>query len=202
LLFEITQLENNKMSENLPQPERLEAGGQHEISAHSFEPAGPEELTKASAEQQTNRVEAEAIVAEEAPTKNVLEAFQEAEAARAEPVSTLISTEARQADKNRQVKRIQRQLKPADKVLSKVIHQPVVRAVSEVAAKTVSRPSGLLGGGIVAFLGSAAYLYFTKYIGLPYNYFLFTLLFVGGFVIGLSLELIVWSLTSYRRRAE
>jgi hypothetical protein len=87
-------------------------------------------------------------------------------------------------------------------VLSKVIHQPVVRAVSEVAAKTISRPSGLLGGGIVAFLGSAGYLYFTKYIGLPYNYFIFTLLFLGGFVVGLSLELIVWSLTSYRHLAE
>jgi hypothetical protein len=75
--------------------------------------------------------------------------------------------------------------------LSKLIHQPAVRAVSEVGAKTVSRPSGLLGGGLLAFLGSSTYLFMTKYIGFRYNYLVFLLLFVGGFVLGLVLELLV-----------
>jgi hypothetical protein len=86
---------------------------------------------------------------------------------------------------------VQRELTPMERGLSKLIHQPAVRAVSEVGAKTVSRPSGLLGGGLLAFLGSSTYLFMTKYIGFRYNYLVFLLLFVGGFVLGLVLELLV-----------
>ena len=86
---------------------------------------------------------------------------------------------------------VRRELSPAERALSKVIHQPTIRAVSEVGSKTVTRPSGLLGGGVLAFLGSSSYLYMAKHIGFRYNYLVFTLLFVGGFVLGLVLELIV-----------
>jgi hypothetical protein len=86
---------------------------------------------------------------------------------------------------------VRRELTPAERALSKVIHQPAVKAVSEVSAKTVTRSSGLLGGGVVAFLGSSGYLYLARHIGFRYNYLVFTLLFVGGFFLGLLLELVV-----------
>jgi hypothetical protein len=85
-------------------------------------------------------------------------------------------------------------------VLSRVVHQPVVRAVSEAAGKTVSRPSGMLGGGLVAFIGSLGYLYLTKHIGFEYNFTVFLVLFAGGFVLGVVLELVVWLLLKNRRQ--
>lgn len=188
------------MSETAPTQEKLlERGGEFEITAKTKEVPNAAQL---EAEQQHQLVEASAIANQEAASKNPLEAHQEAEAAKAEPASTLITPALKAATKNRQLQQVRRQLPTADKALSKVIHQPAIRAVSEAAASTISRPSGLLGGGIVAFIGSAAYLYFTRHVGLPYNYFVFSLLFVGGFAIGLVLELIVWTLTASRRHAD
>ncbi len=83
---------------------------------------------------------------------------------------------------------VQNKLKPAEKSFSKLIHQPLVRRVSETASQTVSRPSGMLGGGVVAFLGSLLYLFLAHRIGFAYNYLLFLLFFAGGFVIGITLE--------------
>jgi hypothetical protein len=96
----------------------------------------------------------------------------------------------------KELKHIRSRLGSTDKLGSKIIHNPVVRSISEVSSKTISRPSGLLGGGIVAFLGSGAYYYLTKHIGLRYNYLLFTLLFIAGFIVGLAIELGVYSLGS------
>lgn len=87
---------------------------------------------------------------------------------------------------------VRSQLSPASRALSRVIHQPVVRAVSEAGARTISRPSGLLGGGVMAFAGSLAYLYLAKHIGFSYNYLLFTLFFAGGFLLGLLFELFLY----------
>lgn len=57
--------------------------------------------------------------------------------------------------------------------MSKVIHQPVVRNVSEAAGKTVSRPSGLLGGSLMAFIGTSAYFYLAANQGFKYIIMLF-----------------------------
>jgi hypothetical protein len=95
-------------------------------------------------------------------------------------------------DVSRALSHIQNRESATEKVLSKTIHQPIVRVVSEGTAKTITRPSGLLGGGITAFVGSLAYYYFTKHIGIQYNYFVFALFFIGGFAIGLLLEAIIW----------
>jgi hypothetical protein len=190
------------MSETAPvfeKQEKLEAGGKFEITAHTEHAPTPEQV--ASEKQQMSQ-ESRATIAEEAPTLNVIEAFQADEAAKAEPVSSLITPELKAATKQRQLSQVQRRLSPRSRTLSKVIHQPAVRIVSEAAAATISRPSGLLGGGLVAFIGSLGYLYLTKHVGMTYNYFVFTLLFVGGFALGLVLELIVWSLTASRRRTE
>jgi len=84
--------------------------------------------------------------------------------------------------------RVQKRLTPAQKSLSGVIHQPLVRRVSEVAAETVARPSGILGGGLLAFLGSSAYLWFARAAGISYNYLGFFVFFIGGFLLGLVVE--------------
>ncbi len=87
------------------------------------------------------------------------------------------------------IRKIRSQLKAPDRVLSRIVHQPVVDAVSNATAKTVARPSGFLGGSIVAFIGSAAFLYMARRYGFTYNYAVVFMLFVGGFALGIILEL-------------
>lgn len=104
--------------------------------------------------------------------------------------------ELRKISKSKELSHIRSKLSAPDKLGSKIIHNPVIRNISEVSSKTISRPSGLLGGGIVAFLGSAAYYYLTEHIGLQYNYLLFAIFFVGGFIVGLIIELGIHTLNS------
>lgn len=114
---------------------------------------------------------------------------------------SLVNSELKSITLRRELQQIRRKLPAGDRALSKVIHQPVVRVVSEAASASISRPSGLLGGGLMAFVGSLGYLYLTKHVGMTYNYFVFTVLFVLGFAIGLGLEFLVWGLTSRHRHA-
>ena len=112
-----------------------------------------------------------------------------------------VNKELKNINLKKEIKTIRRQLNKPDQLVSKIIHQPAVRIISEVSSKTISRPSGLLGGGITAFLGSGLYYYFTKHIGLKYNYLIFVMLFVVGFGFGLCIELLVWSLHSRKKMA-
>lgn len=96
------------------------------------------------------------------------------------------------------LKKAQDHLAPPERVFSRVMHQPVVHAVSQVASQTVGRPSGIFGGALFALLGSAFLVYVTKHYGFVYNYTAFILLFIGGFIIGLLLELAVHSLRRSR----
>ena len=87
-----------------------------------------------------------------------------------------------------ELRHIQRKLNPLDKLGSQFIHQKGISKVSEISANTIYRPSGLLGGGIIAFIGTLAYYFYAKHIGLTYNYLIALFLFVTGFFIGLILE--------------
>lgn len=99
----------------------------------------------------------------------------------------------------RNLARTQSSLPLPQRTFSRIIHNPVIRTVSETGSKTIARPSGLLGGGICAFAGSGLLFYLAKHIGFRYNYLFASLLFIGGFGIGLVIELILRLLSSGRR---
>lgn len=100
----------------------------------------------------------------------------------------------------RNLAHVQKRLKPAQKSLSKLIHQPLVQRTSEVAATTVTRPSGLLGGGITAFIGSLIYAYLSRSAGFTYNFSMFLCFFVGGFVLGVAGEFALHQLARRKQR--
>jgi hypothetical protein len=179
--------------EKLITPEKLEA----------LPTAAQAEALRAGEKDPLKKLEqARQTVEQNAVADNPMDRLKASEKAQ-EPLQPLtINRELKSITLRRELQQVQRKLPAPQRVLSRVIHQPVVRAVSEATAKTISRPSGLLGGGFVAFLGSSAYLYFTKHIGVQYNYLVFALLFVGGFVVGLILEFIVWALTARRRSVD
>lgn len=89
----------------------------------------------------------------------------------------------------RVLKKTQTHLSTPERTFSKAIHNPAVDKVSDVASKTVARPSGILFGGIGAFIGSLVVFYISKRSGFAYNYLLFLLIFIGGYLLGLIVEL-------------
>ncbi|MDL2363420.1 MAG: hypothetical protein QFB86_03520 [Patescibacteria group bacterium] len=149
-------------------------------------------------------IEARSTVAETAHEdagKAVAESLKAAEGAGQTAPPQEINRELKSITLRRELNGIQRKLPAPKRALSKVVHQPVVRVASEAVGSTVSRPSGLLGGSIVAFIGTSAYLYLAKHLGFEYNFVVFLLLFTGGYIIGLLIELIVHLATASRRNA-
>ncbi len=196
------------MSEQAPDqnPEHLKDFAELEKSAEHMLPTGE----KGQAEKHEQNP-AEALTEARSEVKelnqsetqpNPIEKLQAAEEAAAEAPAPLTPTnDMKAANVYRALKHIRTKLPAPQRALSKVVHQPVVRAVSETAGKTISRPSGLLGGGLMAFLGSTGYLYLAKHLGFRYHYVVFLALFFGGFAVGLILEFVVYAATAKRRHA-
>ena len=101
-----------------------------------------------------------------------------------EPRHSFVNHELKVMAYERVLTRTRKQLSRSSRVMSKIIHQPVVSAVSETAGKTVARPSGFLGGGLLALAGTLIYYYLTMHYGYEYQYSAFLLFLAGGFVIG------------------
>ncbi len=190
------------MSEELKKPERQEAIAPPESHELLSAKATPEhESTKSEKDPGQDAREAREAIAETVRSDTApgpVEKLRQAENVPQDPSSRLVTRELKQITLQRELLHIRRKLPRPQRALSKVVHQPVVRAVSETAGKTVSRPSGLLGGGLVALVGTSGYLYLSHHRGFHYNYLVFLILFAGGFAVGLILELLVW-LATHRR---
>jgi len=89
---------------------------------------------------------------------------------------------------SRAMVRMRKKLAAPDKALSAVIHAPVIEQVSEFAAKTVARPSGMFFGSLFALIGSSVFLWVSRTYGFEYNYLTFAVTFIVGMALGLALE--------------
>lgn len=94
---------------------------------------------------------------------------------------------------------VQSQLSPGEQRFSKLIHKPAVQKLSESASATVARPSGLLGGSLLAFVGSVGYQLITRIYDVPYNYSFVIVFFIGGFMSGTIIELALFRRVQRRR---
>lgn len=189
--------------------ERLPPAEQHEVptipTPEALQTASPERHEKLKSQHQAETAHRAAKAREQAAhsaeaAAKPLERL-EAAAAASKPTQPLnINRELKAITLQRELKNIQRRLPAPQRALSKLIHQPAVRTSSELAGKTMARPSGFLGGSLVAFLGTSSYLYLAKTTGGSYNYFVFLVLFAGGFALGLLLEYLVHLATASRRQ--
>lgn len=182
---------NREHQEYLPAPDRVEALPTAE-QAEALRPGEPDPSLKAE--------QARTVIAEAPVVENPIQKLEKAEESANASQPTFIDRNLRQISLSRELKQIRRRLPASDRALSRIIHQPAIRVISGTTAKSLSRPSGLLGGGLMAFVGTSGYLYLAKHIGFTYNYVIFFGLFIGGFLLGLLLELVVWSLTARRHR--
>lgn len=113
------------------------------------------------------------------------------------PKDAFVNKEIKDMAYARTMNRVRQRMTPVGRTFSRLIHQPVVNSLSEGAAKTVGRPSGLFGGGLIALIGTTVYYYISKHYGYDYNFFVFLALLAGGFVVGWTLE-ILWRLMHRR----
>src|SRR5690348_17267403 len=89
----------------------------------------------------------------------------------------------------RSVGRLQRQLKPFDRHLSRLLHYGPVESLSESLAHSLARPSAVLGAGLAVVIGSPVLLWQAKHQNNPYNLLYVLALAAGGFIFGLLVEL-------------
>jgi hypothetical protein len=106
------------------------------------------------------------------------------------PSNYLVTKELKEEAFQRGLKRIRRHVSKPGKLLSKTIHQPVVDVLSQAGEKTIARPKGLLVGSIAALAGSSYVLYSAKHYGYSYNFGTVLVLFAGGYLAGLVIELL------------
>lgn len=126
---------------------------------------------------------------EEATTTEELVRQEEKAIKQSEDTNLFVNDDLKSLKYKRTLQAVRKDLKPTERVLSKVIHNQAVDAVSEVAGKTIARPSGFLVGSIFAFLGSSAFLWISKHYGYEYNFLMFAMFFAAGFILGLLVEL-------------
>lgn len=108
------------------------------------------------------------------------------------------SHELKEMAYSRLIARAQRHLTPYNRSWSRLIHQPVVEAVSDTAARTVARPSGIIGGGFIGLIGTTAYYLIARHYGYSYNFLVFIAFISVGFVIGWIVELL-WRLIRHKK---
>lgn len=155
--------------EQAEQRERVELDPSHELESGLPDPA---ELAKAA--------EAHAVSSKE---------FNPTEVAAQAADTPGLHQELKANSYKKTLASIQHQLSAPERVLSKIVHAKAVEPITNAAASTVGRPSGLLGGAIAALLATVYLLYTAKRYGFAYNYTAFLVFFAGGFVLGVVIEM-------------
>lgn len=95
---------------------------------------------------------------------------------------------------------IQGQLSGPSRVFSKIVHQPIIETASEIGAKTIARPSGILSSGVIGLFGSILILFYAKNIGFEVPPSVYPLLFLIGYALGLLIEFMYKLLVKTQRK--
>lgn len=179
------------MVERIPNREAGKDVGELEKNRHELTERLSEDLEKRSERSKENEPNA----AELESTRN--EALEQAQSKEEQPEETAekppitAPTEITKKDLdirfNRTMDHIQKDMSPASRTFSKIIHHPVVDKTSEVIGNTVARPNLILAGGIGTLtVGLAVYL-----IAKNYGYTLSGFESIGSFILGWSVGAII-----------
>lgn len=91
----------------------------------------------------------------------------------------------------KEIKKVQSQLPKGARTFSKIVHNPVVEAVSDATAKTIFRPSALIGGSVTGLVFGLGIYLVARYYGYPISTLTLVLLLVVGAILGVIVELVV-----------
>jgi len=132
-----------------------------------------------SIEELTARVEAQAVSGKE-------QAPYQAHEQSHHPV--LVNKQIKDAAYHRSLLRVQKRLSAPSRSFSRIVHSKALDKPSELASKTIARPSSMLGGALFAMIGTLGLYWLTNKYGYEYNYLLAILLFILGAVLGVIIE--------------
>jgi hypothetical protein len=154
-----------------------------------------EKLSEAAKEAERKNNETDRNRLEQEAKKHAVELGNEDSSSEQDEKQTIVGLHQSMKENSykEELAKIQNNLKGTSKAFSKFIHNKSIEQISEVGAKTIARPSGLLGGSIVTFFGSLVVFWMAKYNGFSYNFSVMIILFVGGFLLGSILELTMWT---------
>lgn len=138
-------------------------------------------------------------IRENAQSSRELKVHEESDKSHIAANQPFANKELKEMAYKRTLNRVRQQMSAPDRLVSRIIHQPTVNAISEVASKTIGRPSGLLSGGFLSLVGTSTYYYMTKHYGYEYNYLVFLLLLAGGLIAGWLVEAL-WYLFKSRKK--
>ena len=170
----------------------------HEASSDVLKQKHERELTHVEKQHGSNE-HLEAIrnkVERQAPNEHQQHLHAEKDHANNHPV--LVNKQLKDMAFSRSMTRVRKKLPAPSRAFSKVIHNSAVDKSSEFIGKTIARPTSMLTGAFVAFVGTSALLWITRHYGYEYNYLLVILLFVGGAILGASIEGL-WRMTHKNR---
>lgn len=88
-----------------------------------------------------------------------------------------------------------------EQTFSKLIHQPVVEKTSEIAGKTIARPSGIAGAALAACIGLLSIYSVARFAGFQLSGSEMPLLLALGFIAGMLAEFIYKSIRSIAAKA-
>jgi translation elongation factor EF-G len=187
------QHQNHEKFETPSQQEQLEA---HERLRENHESAA--ERSKKKSHEEVEQLHSHA----EEKAKSTTEMLQEASLSPVDQENepSFINYELKEIAYQRLLKRARKHLPRYSRAMSKVIHQPVIDNVSEVVSKTIGRPSGIIGGGLMALVGTSIYYVLARHFGYSYNSFVFLLLLTVGFFLGWSTEVIFKMLKNFSNK--
>jgi len=100
----------------------------------------------------------------------------------------IVNNQIKNMSYSRTMTRVRKRLSVPSRAFSKVVHSPLVEKPSELASHTIARPSGMLGGSLVATVGTLALLWTVRRYGYEYNYLAVVAMFATGAFAGLVVE--------------
>lgn len=167
-----------------PTPESIAVSVEHDQPRAEVKESGPEFI-------ETARRELELAAETAQPTRPELVSSGEHQQVRITPKDKLLAYQ-------QTVSVIQRGLPPMSRSFSKFIHQPNVERLSELSERTIARPSAQLAGGLIASLGLAIMLYFSRRNGFALSGSELLLFLLAGWSLGLGLEFVITKLAKRR----
>lgn len=160
-------------------PEKLEARNR-ELEAERERAAAEAEQNLDSIEIIRDRLE-QVLGNQEKSTGERHEKHEKAASENRAPIGKHLQRHGR----NQTLKVVRKQLPASQRVMSRLIHQAQVEAISNAAEGTVARPSGLLGAGVFSVITSLAVLYICRHYGYEYNFFIGLASLAAGFALGI-----------------
>lgn len=170
----------------------------HELATTAEKRAEPVEQERANVEAAERNAEQQVEAAQPVEAEVTKQNLAAEEPAAAPAPNTLDRPQMQQAVRT-YLGQVRKHLSTSDKVFSEFVHNPTINAISEATGKTLIRPSGILMGGLCTLVGSAWYYYATNHTGYHYNFVFAFVLFAGGFILGVVIELLFKLLAKGRK---